>query len=71
MAVGQVIHYRQQLDAAGHEPVYSAIATERQPSDKIWEKLCADEGILLIWPPVAEERLKAHWELRRAEGTLQ
>ena len=58
MAIGQVIRYRQKLAARGHEPISTIIATERPPSDASWQDLCEHEGILLLWPDVAENRLK-------------
>jgi hypothetical protein len=58
MAIGQVIRYRQKLAARGHEPISTLIATERPPSDTSWQDLCEHEGILLLWPDVAESRLK-------------
>lgn len=58
MAIGQVIRYRQKLAARGHEPISSVIATERPPSDSSWQDLCEHEGVLLLWPDVAENRLK-------------
>lgn len=54
----QLIRYRQKLAAKGHEPITAVIATERQPSDSSWQELCAHEGIVLLWPHVAENRLK-------------
>jgi hypothetical protein len=58
MATGQVIRYRQQLTAKGHEPCFAVICAERQPSDTSWGELCEREGIILIWPEVAVARLK-------------
>lgn len=58
MAVGQVIRYRQKLAACGHEPIAAVVATERRPSDPSWQELCEKEGILLLWPEVAQIRLK-------------
>jgi len=58
MATGQVIRYRQQLTAQGHEPCFAVICTEKQPSDPSWDDLCEREGIVLIWPEVAALRLK-------------
>jgi hypothetical protein len=58
MATGQVIRYRQQLTATGHEPCFAVICTERQPSDLSWDDLCEREGIILIWPEVANARMK-------------
>ena len=59
MAIGQVIRYRQKLSAKGYEPVRAVIAAEHPPSDKSWEELSQSEGILLVWPEVAEERFRA------------
>jgi len=58
MAIGQAIRYRQKLAAAGYEPVRAVVATEREPTDPTWNDLCEDEGILLIWPEVAQKRLR-------------
>lgn len=58
MAIGQVIRYRQKLNAAGHEPVMTVIAAERAPEDQSWEELCVQENIVLVWPEVAEDRLR-------------
>ena len=58
MATGQVIRYRQQLTATGHEPCFAVICVEQQPSDLSWDELCEREGIILIWPEVAVTRLK-------------
>jgi hypothetical protein len=57
MAIGQVIRYRQKLTACGHEPIVAVVAAERRPSDSSWEDLCENEGILLLWPDVAQTRL--------------
>ena len=59
MAIGQVIRYRQKLNSLGHEPVMAVIATEAKPVDASWTDLCDSENILLIWPEIAEIRLKA------------
>jgi hypothetical protein len=58
MAIGQVIRYRQKLAACGHEPIATVVATERRPSESSWQDLCENEGILLLWPDVAQTRLK-------------
>lgn len=57
MAIGQIIRYRQKLAARGHEPIAAVIATERQTSDLSWQELCENEGILLLWPDIAQARL--------------
>jgi hypothetical protein len=58
IATGQVIRYRQQLTARGHEPCFAVICTEQKPSDPSWDELCEKEGIVLIWPEKAAARLK-------------
>ena len=58
MATGQLIRYRQQLHAQGHEPCFAVICAERQPSDLSWDELCEREGIIFLWPEVAMRRLK-------------
>jgi hypothetical protein len=68
MAIGQVIRYRQKLAAKGHEPIASVIATELQPSDFSWQELCEHEGILLLWPDVAEDRLKDVFAAQEDQG---
>jgi len=57
LAIGQVIRYRQKLSSMGHEPVVAVVATERPPEDGSWQELCDDEGILLVWPEVADTRI--------------
>jgi hypothetical protein len=34
------------------------IAIERAPSDESWKDLCQHENIVLVWPEIAEERLR-------------
>ena len=58
LATGQIIRYRQQLTAKGHEPCFAVICTERQPTDLSWDELCEKEGIILVWPEIAIARLK-------------
>jgi hypothetical protein len=57
-AMGQVLRYRQKLTAGGHD-VQAVIVASRMLSDPSWDELCRLEGIVLIWPEVAEERLGA------------
>lgn len=51
-ALGQVLRYRQLLAEDGRI-VHALIAAECEPSDERWVRLCADEGIVLVWPPIA------------------
>lgn len=57
MAVGQVIRYRQKLNAAAFEPVMAVIATEMAPQDQSWNQLCEHENIVLVWPQVAKDKI--------------
>jgi len=57
-AIGQVLRYRQKLTASGHD-VQAIIITSRPPHDSSWDELCQWEGIVLIWPEIAPERLSA------------
>jgi hypothetical protein len=50
-ALGQVLRYRQLLEADGRS-VRAMIAVEHEPSDPSWGQLCANEGIVLAWPPI-------------------
>jgi hypothetical protein len=62
IGLGQVIRYRQKLNAGGYEPVRALIATEIAPQDQSWNELCEKENIILIWPENAKEKLKAAME---------
>ena len=63
MGIGQVIRYRQKLNAAGHEPVMAVIAIERVPNDTSWIELCEQENISLVWPENAKEKLSKTIEI--------
>jgi hypothetical protein len=54
-ALGQVLRYRQVL-TEWRRDVRALIAVEREPSDATWPVLCAEEGIVLVWPPIALDR---------------
>jgi hypothetical protein len=62
IGLGQVIRYRQKLNAAAYEPVRALIATEIAPHDQSWNELCEKENIILIWPEIAETKLKVAME---------
>jgi hypothetical protein len=55
---GLIEQLRAGYAAKGHEPITPVIAIERQPSDSSWPELCEHEGILLLWPDVAEKHIK-------------
>jgi hypothetical protein len=60
-AMGQVLRYRQQLTAKGHD-VQAVIITSGPPTDGSWDDLCHWAGIVLAWPEVAAARLSAATE---------
>lgn len=49
LALGQVLRYRQLLQAGGSE-VVGFIAIEQPPGDPAWLELCAEVGVRLVWP---------------------
>jgi hypothetical protein len=49
LGVGQVLRYRQVLSRYGRE-VTAVLAVEQRPQDRSWEDLCAQLGIVLVWP---------------------
>jgi hypothetical protein len=51
LALGQVLRYRQLLDA-GTKPVRAVIAAEQPPTDGRWLDLCSEQGVVLVWPAV-------------------
>ena len=67
-ALGQVLRYRQLLEADGRT-VRAMIAAEVEPSDQSWADLCAREGIVLVWGPenltVSEGSASRHAEALR------
>jgi len=48
LALGQVLRYRQLLDAGGRH-VRALIATEVRPMDDRWLDLCSAEQVVLVW----------------------
>ena len=57
LAVGQVLRYRQSLEALGHNSVRAAIVAEHMPLDPGWASLCEALGIVLAAPPKFTTRL--------------
>lgn len=49
LGVGQVLHYAMLLGANGRL-VRPVLAIERAPTDGRWIGLCADHGVVLVWP---------------------
>ena len=49
LGLGQVLHYAMLLGAEGRN-VRPVLVVERQPRDLRWVALCAEHGVLLVWP---------------------
>lgn len=49
LGIGQVLRYRQQLEARGFE-VVAVLVPEVKPTSPGWEELCSSLGIRLVWP---------------------
>jgi hypothetical protein len=58
LALGQVLRYRQLIDA-GERAVRAMIATEHRPSDDKWLDLCAAEHVVLVWNGAFDRALTA------------
>jgi hypothetical protein len=56
LALGQVLRYRQLLQAAEVE-VVAFVALERPPGDSAWLDLCASVGVRLVWPATVRAAL--------------
>jgi hypothetical protein len=50
LGLGQVLRYAHQLRQARATPVRPVLAAERRPSDGSWLDLCAELGVVLVWP---------------------
>lgn len=50
LGLGQVLSYAHLLDWPGVEDPRPVLAVERQPTEKYWETLCAQHGVILTWP---------------------
>ena len=55
LGLGQVLRYAHQI--RGVEEIVPVLVAERRPSDTSWEDLCAQLGVILIWPEVFAERI--------------
>jgi hypothetical protein len=51
--LGQVLRYQQRLARRGLM-VIPVLAVERRPADPTWADLCAQHGVLLVWPSTFE-----------------
>jgi hypothetical protein len=58
LALGQVLRYRQLLEAAGSE-VVAFIAVEGPPRDSSWSELCAVAAVRLVWPATVSAELRS------------
>ena len=48
--MGQLLRYRFLLAQSTGRKARLVLATERPPKDHSWVGLCAEVGILLVWP---------------------
>jgi hypothetical protein len=49
LGLGQILHYQATLSSDGRR-VHAVLAVEREPSNEMWTRLCADHGVALVWP---------------------
>lgn len=49
LGLGQVLRYRNLL-ASEFDVVTAVLAVEREPTDPAWGALCAELGVILVWP---------------------
>ena len=50
LGLGQVLHYRRQLETGIWPNVFAALLIEREPRDALWIDLCDELGVTLFWP---------------------
>ena len=50
LGLGQVLSYKHLLKWPGVKTVKPVLAVERQPTEKYWEALCNEHGVILTWP---------------------
>jgi len=48
LGLGQVLRYRQRLQALGHDHVVAVLAPERAPRDPLWTSLCHELQVALL-----------------------
>lgn len=58
-----MLRYRHRL-ADGGTPACAVLAVERQPRDPLWEGLCAELEVVLVWPEVLDERITGRLDAR-------
>lgn len=58
LGLGQVLRYRALMAAAGRD-VRAVLVAESAVEDPAWTLLCAEHGVVLVWPDVFEDRLRA------------
>lgn len=51
LGLGQVLEYGWRLRDRRDRPVRTVLAVESRPDDANWVNICADVGVLLVWPP--------------------
>lgn len=50
LGLGQVLHYRKQLESSQSKDVLAALMIEQEPGDAIWRELCEQLRVVLFWP---------------------
>lgn len=55
LGLGQVLSYAHLLGWPEVKTVQPVLAVERRPTEKYWEALCAEHGVLLTWPDEFKE----------------
>lgn len=50
LGLGQVLSYKHLLNWPGVKTVKPVLAVERRPTEKYWEALCNEHGVILTWP---------------------
>ena len=51
LGLGQVLEYGWRLLARYNRKVLTVLAVESRPNDADWANICADVGVVLVWPP--------------------
>jgi hypothetical protein len=58
LGLGQVLRYRDLVGARG-DATQAWLVIERPPSDDTWRRLCTELNVVLAWPTIFEDRLRA------------
>jgi len=50
LGLGQILHYRKQLELVQPKQIVAALLIEKEPQDTIWQDLCEQLQVVLFWP---------------------